>query len=94
MDVDQMLEHRDTVYLSWVDPWEALDLELKVFTACVHHRATVHDCIGIARERAARLGYPPYPNDREALLDFIAIMWAEPVVTSPVECGDSPCVQS
>jgi len=79
MDVDQMLEHRYSTLLGWADPWPALDAELGPFSACVHSYATVHHCIGIARQTAADLGRPPSIDDREALLDFIATMWAEPI---------------
>ena len=92
MDVDQMLEQRYSLYLEWADPWEALDAELGAFTACVSHRATVHHCIGIARHYIASKGHPQ-PSDEDALLEFIAIMWAEPVPPSPdtdVKCYDSP----
>ena len=79
MDADQMLEHRYSTLLGWADPWRALDAEVGSFTACVHHYATVHDCIGIARENAVALGRPPSIDDKEALLDFIATMWASPI---------------
>lgn len=77
--VEEMLENRHTVYLEWVDPWPGLNHEKEEVTTCVLHKATVQDCLAIARQSAISQGHPIPEDEVDILLDFIAVMWAEPV---------------
>ena len=77
MTIDKMLENRMSVYLEWVVPWPACGADGNNLDACVIHRATVNDCINMARRAARETGHSIDIIDREFLLDFIAVHWAE-----------------
>lgn len=74
MNIKEMLRQRKTLMLEWCDPWPGIPAD-----ACVWHRATVSDCIAIAKASAAREGRALHDDDESYLLDFIAVMWATPV---------------
>ena len=61
--------------LRWVDPNPALDKDLNEIDATIWHYATEKDCIDMQRLYGAQMGNPPL-NDKDLLLDFIAIHWA------------------
>lgn len=77
MTIDKMLENRMTVYLEWPVPWPACGVNGSTLDAHVIHRATVNDCINMARWAARETGHSIDIIDREFLLDFIAVHWAE-----------------
>jgi hypothetical protein len=79
MDIQQMLAHRDTVYLEWADPWPGIDAEEDGVTCRVSSRATVADCLNMARYSAVCNDLKVPSDEKDLLLDFIATMWAEPV---------------
>jgi len=61
--------------LRWVDPNPALDNELNQVEATIWHYATEKDCINMQRLYSAPMGNPPL-SDKDLLLDFISIHWA------------------
>jgi hypothetical protein len=77
--LDEMLEQRLTLYLEWHEPHPACGPEGNNLTAPVTLRATVHDCVNIARLRARAAGRPTQGNDADHLANFIAVNFAEPV---------------
>jgi len=79
--LEQMLEARLTTELEWCEPWPAVGPEGNTLDAHVKIRATVHDCINMARSVARHHGKPTMGNDREFLLDFIAVHWATVLAT-------------
>lgn len=81
MNTNEMLENRHTMMLVWVEPWTACGPEGNELTACVEHRATVHDCINLSRAAAKQSGRPTMGNDEQHLLDFMAVNWAIPATT-------------
>lgn len=78
-EVERMLENRHTTYLKWMEPWQACGPEGNDLDAHVELRATVHDCINMERLTCRAAGTPTVGNDRDRLLDFIAIHWASVV---------------
>lgn len=79
MTLDRLLEDRHLVLLEWSEPWPALGPEGNELTACVTYRATVHDCINMARLVAKQRGWPIVGNDAEHLFEFMTIHWAREV---------------
>lgn len=75
-DLTRMLENRHEVYLKWVEPWPACGPEGNDLSAHVEIRATVHDCINMERNLARASGRETAGNDRDRLLDFMAVHWA------------------
>jgi len=73
MTPEEMLETRMTTELEWCEPWPAVGPEGNSLDAHVKLRATVHDCINMRRAVARNSGRPTRGNDREFLLDFIAV---------------------
>ena len=80
MEISEMLKKRHEVHLEWVVPWQSCGPEGNDLDACVYHRATVHDCINMARYSARENGRPTIGDDEEFLLDFIVVNWAEPIL--------------
>lgn len=76
MTTTEMLEGRHTVKLGWVEPWQACGPEGNTLYAHIELRATVHDCINLARAASKNKGLPTMGDDENHLLDFIAIHWA------------------
>jgi hypothetical protein len=79
MTIEEMLECRHELKLAWCEPWEACGPEGNRLDAHIELRATVHDCVNMARLAAKAQGFPTMGNDANHLLDFIAVHWAEPV---------------
>lgn len=79
MDIDDMLETRHETMLSWDDPCPACGPEGNELNAHVEHRATVHDCINMARAIAKREGHPTMGNDANFLLDFMTVNWTNTI---------------
>jgi len=71
--LEQMLEARMTTELEWCELWPSAGPEGNSLDANVKLRATVHDCINLARAVARHNRKPTMGNDREFLLDFIAV---------------------
>jgi len=65
-----------TLELEWGDPWPACNPDGVEIDVYVTHRATVHDCINMARLMAKEKGKPTTGNDKEFLFDFMAVHWA------------------
>jgi hypothetical protein len=76
-EVNDWLESRHTKYVTWVEPWAACGPEGNELNAHVILRATIHDCINMRRLVAKAEGHSPMGGDRDRLLDFMAIHWAE-----------------
>ena len=74
--VEALLEARHETYLEWGEPHPACGPEGNKLDAHVTLRATVHDCINMARRMAKAHNKPTMGNDYEFLLDFIAVNWA------------------
>ena len=77
--VARLIEGRHAIWLEWNEPWPATAPQGDVIDAHVKIRATVHDCINLARSVAKAAGRPTMGQDEEFLLDFIAIHWASEV---------------
>lgn len=77
MEINEMLETRHETLISWEDPWPACGPEGNELNAHVEHRATVHDCINMARAAAKANGHPTSGKDADFLLDFMAVHWAK-----------------
>ena len=77
MEINEILETRHETYLSWEDPHPACGPEGNELYAHVEHRATVHDCINMARAVAKANGHPTMGNDDRFLEDFMAVHWAK-----------------
>ena len=77
MTIEEMLENKDTVRLEWGEPWRALTADGKIKDSHVTMQVTVADCINISR--AVTLdGMPDLkPTEKDLLLDFMAVHWAE-----------------
>ena len=80
MTIEEMLERRHELKLAWNEPWPATGPEGNHVDAHVELRATVHDCVNLARSVAKQHGHPTMGRDAEFLGDFIAVHWAEPVL--------------
>ena len=79
-EVEFMLKHRDECMLQWVEPGSAIDPHGETADATIISRATVSDCINMARAQAEeREGRMSGMDDRDHLLNFMALHWAEPV---------------
>jgi hypothetical protein len=76
-EVNDWLESRHTKYVTWVEPWAACGPEGNELNAHVILRATVHDCINMSRLVAKADGRSTMGGDRDHLLDFMAVHWAE-----------------
>jgi hypothetical protein len=76
MNTDDLLENRHTIYLEWVEPWTSCGPEGNDLPAHVIHRATVHDCVNMARLAAKKRGASTMGQDADFLLDFVAVHWA------------------
>jgi hypothetical protein len=81
-EVNDWLESRHTKYVTWVEPWAACGPEGNELNAHVILRATVHDCINMSRLVAKANGHSTMGGDRDHLLNFMAVHWAE-VVDNP-----------
>jgi len=80
MTLEQLLENRLTAELEWFEPWPAVGPEGNSLYANITLRATVHDCVNMARAIAKERGKSTMGNDREFLLDFIAVNFAHEVL--------------
>jgi len=69
------LENRHTTILQWDEPRRGKDAQGNEVTAHVTMRATVHDCINMARFAEDFAG-PTNTNEAELLNNFIAVNWA------------------
>lgn len=78
--IDELLEHRHETMLQWCEPRPACGPDGNDVDAHIIHQATIHDCINLSRAVARKAGRETMGNDREHLLDFIAVHWAEVVV--------------
>lgn len=76
MEIKEMLEQRHALKLLWVEPWQACGPEGNPLDAHIELRATVHDCINMSRAAAKQAGRPTMGDDRNHLLDFMAVHWA------------------
>lgn len=76
MNIDDLLENRHTAELEWGEPWPATGPEGNDISAHITLRATVHDCVNLARSMAKAHGMPTMGNDAEFLQEFIAVHWA------------------
>lgn len=76
MNIENLLENKHTAFLEWCEPWPATGTEGYEIIADVHIKATVYDCINLARSVAKALGRPWTENDAELLKDFVAVNWA------------------
>ena len=74
-----LLESRHETLLQWCEPWPASGPEGNDLDAHIILRATVHDCINLSRYAARHAGRPTMGDDRNHLLDFMAIHWARVV---------------
>lgn len=79
LSAEYLLEHRHTQLLCWGEPWPSCGPEGNHLDSFVEMRATVHDCINMERLTAKKLGRSTMGNDKDFLLDFIAVHWAIPV---------------
>jgi hypothetical protein len=80
MDVQQMLDQRHTLFLEWPEPWPGISPEEEGVTCFVSSRATVADCLDIARYLAVCADRKIPSDEKNLLLDFIAVMLAKPLV--------------
>lgn len=71
--IEKLLESRHEVVLEWDEPWAAFAPQGEPIDAHVTMRATVHDCVNMARIPWAERGTTHQGRDRELLLDFIAV---------------------
>lgn len=71
MTIDEMLQHRDEVYLEWDEPWTSLPSDSETREVSVTCRATVDACIDIARLHEHQFGFDPPFDEAELLSDFI-----------------------
>lgn len=74
--VEEMLESRHETWLQWCEPWPACGPQGNELDAHVTMSATVHDCVNLQRKVAKLANRPTMGDDRNHLLDFIAIHWA------------------
>ena len=74
-----LLESRHETLLQWCEPWSACGPEGNDLNAHIILRATVHDCINMQRRVAKAAGRSTMGDDRNHLLDFMAIHWARVV---------------
>ena len=77
MVLDAVIETRLEIELEWCEPWPSTGPEGNALDAHVKLRATVHDCVNMARHIAKAHGESTMGNDKDFLLDFIAVHWAE-----------------
>lgn len=80
MTTEDMLEKRHELFLEWNEPWEACGPEGNKLDSHVVLKATVHDCVNMARLQAKAHNQPTMGNDSEFLRDFIAVHWAKPIL--------------
>ena len=76
----QMLECRHRLYLEWDTPLPTCGPEGNELVGHTTTRATVHDCVNMARRAAieAAKGRPVKEDDMSLLADFMAVHWARP----------------
>jgi len=74
-----LLESRHQTMLQWCEPRPACGPEGNDLDAHITLRATIHDCINLQRRAAKSEGRPTMGDDKNHLLDFIAIHWARVV---------------
>jgi len=72
-DLPSLLESRHETLLQWCEPWPACGPEGNDLDAHIFLRATIHDCINMQRHEAKKAGRPTMGDDRNHLLDFMAI---------------------
>ena len=82
LSIEEMLERRHELKLAWHEPWPATGPEGNPLDAHVECRATVHDCVNMARSAAKQHGLSTLGKDAEFLESFIAVHWAQPVIES------------
>lgn len=76
MNIEESLKNRHTARLEWSEPWPAMGADGHPVTASITLRATVHDCINLARIEAIRHDSPTRYDDAALLRDFISVFWA------------------
>lgn len=75
MLIAELLIARDRLYLEWCEPWPGCSAAGYPTHATVKSRATVQDCIDMARLNAVKSGKTL--SDAELLDDFIVVNWAQ-----------------
>jgi hypothetical protein len=71
--IESLLESRHETILHWNEPWPACGPEGNDLIAHVTLSASIHDCINLQRRLAKSHGRETMGNDKEHLLDFMAI---------------------
>jgi hypothetical protein len=87
-----LLESRHETFLQWCEPWPSCGPEGNDLDAHVVLCASVHDCINLQRRVAKASGRPTMGDDKNHLLDFIAIHWARVVDDSSHERATQDCI--
>lgn len=77
MTIEEMLANQETTYLEYVDPRAAVDASGAQYDACVKTVVSVKDAIGMQRHQNSLLRWKPGQSDKDVLLDFIAVHWAD-----------------
>lgn len=80
MTLIEMLEQRHTLFLEWSEPREARSADGVSLEAHLTCRATVHDCVNMARLARFQYDLASGPGmDEDLLNDFISVHWASVV---------------
>ena len=77
MTIEQILKSKAIRYLSWVEPWPAIDSNNDTIYGHVTLRATVQDCINMQRAANNKNCITAKYTDLQLLNDFIIINWAK-----------------
>ena len=72
-----LLDSRHRARIVWGEPWPACGPEGNRVDAHVELSVSVHDCINLQRAAAKQAGRPTTGDDKQHLLDFISVHWAQ-----------------